>query len=222
MPRNHLIPCASRLIRAVACGGAPRCAVGAVSSAVVERVRSTTGAGTGIPGSRGAVYGPGHWRQGLTRGSRRDAAPQQAWLHVSWNSPVRDAGRRIQGTGRGVWDTGRRVWGAARRTHPENRPRARNGRPHAGGRTGLRDATTLRRCAPPPASGRRMTIAPQCVCGLIGVFCQREGSETAAARPYAPPCIELVYRIICGVYAACMRRFRQNARIASRVGCVAA
>lgn len=67
-----------------------------------------------------------------------------------------------------------------------------------------------------------MTIAPQCVCGLIGVFCQREGNETAAARPYAPPCIELVYRIICGVYAACMRRFRQNARIASRVGCVAA
>lgn len=160
MPRNHLIPCASRLIRAVACGGAPRCAVGAVSSAVVERVRSTTGAGTGIPGSRGAVYGPGHWRQGLTRGSRRDAAPQQAWLHVSWSSPVRDAGRRIQGTGRGVWDTGRRVWGAARRTRPPHAPAARTLRTGPAPETaGLMLADALD-CGTRPPSGAARRLPP--------------------------------------------------------------
>lgn len=171
-----------------------------------------TGRGIGDRDSRGGRGGtPLRNRLGCTC---RGTAP----------SGTRDAEYRAQDAEYGTQDAGYGEPPAARtrRTHPENRPRARNGRPHAGGRTGLRDATTLRRCAPPPASGRRMTIAPQCVCGLIGVFCQREGNETAAARPYAPPCIELVYRIICGVYAACMRRFRQNARIASRVGCVAA
>ena len=96
-----------------------------------------------------------HWKQGFPRGSRRDAAPQQALRHVSGSRTGWDTGRRMRSMGHGTRGRGPRT-ARARHKHPGNdRPHDRTDQPNSNERHRIPSRPPSGVARPLPPTGGR-------------------------------------------------------------------